>query len=392
MHPNTRDDGVITYLGKYGKIVTNKVVYGTFRQGPLMGIKNGDRSFKVEVNAGNNIGTYLAVDGQRVTLRYPGQLQTCARCHETAVVCKGGAIARKCEAAQGAKVEFSDYILKLWQKIGYVPGEVEMAAVYDDQNEFEENSEKVLQQNGGGFTPAKQASEPDKFSGVRIRQFPKETDHGDIMEFLVNSGLPENLKESVSIKNNGSVAILNLGNGVCLQLINNIHNQFHFGRRLFCNGFIPLTPEKEAEAVTKTPEKEADAVAEPPAPEKVAEDTAENHKMPDNLSQESQAPGTLSDSTSSLPGIFLPESSPNDLSVPALVRRYSLSLPAQPPACSFAAEIMNSNKSLLYDIKDIKDQLSDFGSCVSEQSDSSSDQSERYTLVQRKLAKLLSNC
>ena len=48
---------------------------------------------------------------------------------------------------------------------------------------------------------------------------------------------------------------------------------------------------------------------------------------------------------------------------------------------------MNSNKSLLYDIKDIKDQLSDFGSCVSEQSDSSSDESERYTLVQRKEAK-----
>ena len=128
-------------------------------------------------------------------------------------------------------------------------------------------------------------------------------------------------------------------------------------------------------------------MAEPPAPEKVAEHTAENHKMPDNLSQESQAPGTLSDSTSSLPDIFLPESSPNDLSVPALVRRYSLSLPAQPPACSFAAEIMNSNKSLLHDIKDIKDQLSDFGSCVSEQSDSSSDESERYTLVQRKEAK-----
>ena len=51
--------------------------------------------------------------------------------------CKGGAIARKCEAAQGAKVEFSDFILKLWQDIGYVPGEIEMAAVYDGQAEFD---------------------------------------------------------------------------------------------------------------------------------------------------------------------------------------------------------------------------------------------------------------
>ena len=364
-----------------------------------MGIKNGDRSFKVEVNAGNNIGTYHAVDGQRVTLRYPGQLQTCARCHETAVVCKGGAIARKCEAAQGAKVKFSDYILKLWQNIGYVPGKVEMAAVYDDQNEFEENTEKVVQQTGGGFTPAKQVSEPDKFSGVRIKQFPKETDHGDIMEFLVNSGLPENLKDSVTIKSNGSVAINNLVNGDCLNLVKNIHNQFYFGKRMFCNGFIPLTPQKEAEAVTVTQQKEAEAVTVTPqkeaeavakTPEKVAEAVAENDTIGDSQSLHSSAfesqvaPGTLSESVSSLPGLSLPDLSPKDSSVSALVRRYSLSLPTQPPACSMAADLMNTNKSLLADLKDIKDQLSDFGSCVSEQSDSSSDESERYTVVSRK--------
>ena len=209
------------------------------------------------------------------------------------------------------------------------------------------------------------------------------------MDFLVNSGLPENLKDSVEIKSNGSVAISNLGNEECLQLVKNIHNQFHFGKRLFCNGFIPLTPEKETVAVTKTPEKEAEAVSE--TPEKEDEAVAENHTPANTRSQESPASGfqvvsgTLSDSASSLPGILLPEA--EESSVSALVRRYSLSLPAQPPSCSFAADIMNTNKSLLSDIKDIKDQLSDFGSCVSEQSDSSSDESERYTLVERKEAK-----
>ena len=104
LHPNTRDDGVIDYLGKYGKVVSTKVVYGTFGEGPLKGVKNGDRSYKMEIKAEVNIGTYHAIDSQRVTLRYKGQLQTCARCYQTAVDCKGGAIARKCEAAQGAKV------------------------------------------------------------------------------------------------------------------------------------------------------------------------------------------------------------------------------------------------------------------------------------------------
>ena len=49
-----------------------------------------------------------------------------------------------------------------------------------------------------------------------------------------------------------------------------------------------------------------------------------------------------------------------------LVRRYSLSLTEHPPACSIAADIMNTRKSLLADIKDLNDQISEFGSCVSE--------------------------
>ena len=86
-----------------------------FGEGPLKGVRNGDRSYKMEVKADTNIGTYHAIDGQRVTLRYPGQMQTCARCFQTPITCKGGAIARRCEAAQGEKVEFSDFILRLWQ-------------------------------------------------------------------------------------------------------------------------------------------------------------------------------------------------------------------------------------------------------------------------------------
>ena len=58
LHPNTRDVGVINYLGKYGKVLTDKVVYGTFGEGPLQGIKNGNRSYKMEINPDTNIGNY----------------------------------------------------------------------------------------------------------------------------------------------------------------------------------------------------------------------------------------------------------------------------------------------------------------------------------------------
>ena len=65
------------------------------------------------------------------------------------------------------------------------------------------------------------------------------------MEFLVRSGLPESNTENVVIKSNGHVTIGKLDNEVCRVLIGNIHNQKHFDRKLYCNGIIPLTPEKQ---------------------------------------------------------------------------------------------------------------------------------------------------
>ena len=96
IHPNTRDNMALDYLSKFGKIVTTKVVHGVFTDGPLKGIKNGDRSFKLEVKPGENIGSYHVLDGQKVSLRYAGQQQTCGRCHETPQKCRGREIAKKC--------------------------------------------------------------------------------------------------------------------------------------------------------------------------------------------------------------------------------------------------------------------------------------------------------
>ena len=436
LHPNTRDDGVLNYLGKYGKIVTNKVVYGTFGEGPLKGIKNGDRSFKIELKAETNIGTYHAIDGQRVTLRYPGQLQTCARCHQTPIDCKGGAIARRCEAAQGTKVEFSEYILKLWEKIGYAPGEVEMAAVYDEDTEYEESGHNQ-KQIGGTFTPPQKMSEPEKFSGVSIKQIPRDTDHGDVMEFLIEAGLPDKLKECVEIKGSGVVSIKNIDNQVCMKMIKNIHNQISFGKKLFCNGLIALTPEKDSgladtqvqAAVVPTagpqerpstptlpasspstagrpvrsptrgpaqslapPDTQVQAAAVPTAetqerpstptlPASSPSTAGRPGRSPTRGPAQSLAPPELSVST---PIVSLPESSSTELTVSPFLRRYSCSLLDSPRSGSLAADILNTRKNLLSEIRDLQDQLSEFDSCRSEQSDSSGDESENKKVKQSK--------
>ena len=370
LHPNTRDDGVINYLGKYGKIVSNKVVYGAFGEGPLKGIRNGNRSFKVEINPGTNIGTYHAIDGQRVTLRYPGQLQTCARCYEDARTCKGGAIAKKCEAQNGIKVEFSNYIIALWKKIEYVPGAVEMAAVYDDQEELDDTPGPVPQV-GGLFTPDKKTSEPEKFGGVSLKQFPRDTDPADIMEFLVMSGLPESVKENVVIKPNGTVTIDNLENKICLALIEKLHLNTGFGKKLFCNGMIPLTPEK--------PETKYDG--------KEKEDT--------KAAEESSNPEiTVSTISSSSPAISATEKTPLDMFATDLdlVGRHSQSIRTPPPG-SIASELLevskhlsappsfNKTRSLITNVKDLIDRLSSYGSCLS---DSSGDESDTFLSSRRR--------
>ena len=201
VHPNTRDTVVLNYLAKFGKISNPRVQYGIFHEGPLKGMKNGDRLYKLEINMGENIGSYHIIDGNRVSIFYAGQQHTCGRCHKTSDYCKGGAIARKCEAHGGIKVDFKDYIRELWDRIGYSPQE-------DDLSHLENEIQQVEH-----FTPLKVQEFPvENFTGVCIKQFPRDMDHGNILEFLCTKGLPENEKESVDFKVNGSVIIDNLDN------------------------------------------------------------------------------------------------------------------------------------------------------------------------------------
>ena len=172
---------------------------------------------------------------------------------------------------------------------------------------------QVQAQTGGAFTPAKVTTEPDKFTGVTVKQFPKGADNGEIMEFLISAGLPENLTESVVIRSNGVVTIKGLENLVCKKLIEFIHSKQHFNRKLFCNGIIPLTPAKEE--------------TEPPAPSSQGSPVT-----PPNIQ--------ISDSAVSALTATPTYSPPSEL-----VRRHSLSLRTPPPG-SIAQDILSSVPSL----------------------------------------------
>ena len=396
IHPNTRDDTVTDYISKFGRIVSTKVVHGVYREGPLQGLKNGDRSFKVEFKPTENMGTYHVIDGHKVTVRYPGQLQTCARCHETPQNCPGRGMARRCEAAGGTKVDLADYLLKLWAKVGYIPKGDSLSGDVDVDHEEVVPEEQLPE----SFTPVKNNSDPSMFKGVCIKSFPKDTDHGLVMEFLIRSGLGENHREAVTFNSNGSVSIKNLTSSECTALIKVIHNSNQFGRRLFCNGVIPLTPEKPDLPVQVQS-------ASPPSPSATCSSGPPSTSSAALTCSTSSPPSTTMACTFPLPypelskasptptRVGSPACSPNQsflnigatsviseldhnldlLSNDDLARRHSLSMRDIPPG-SLADEIINPvviKNSLLEDIKDISKKVSDFESCHSALSSLGSD-------------------
>ena len=404
LHPNTADEVVVDYLGKFGKVVTNKVVYGVFTEGPLKGIKNGDRSYKMEIKPGTSLGSYHAIDGNKVTLKYPRQQQTCARCHRTAQNCKGKGVAKRCEAEGGIKVDFIDHILDLWKNIGYTPQSPEAIA------NIETTEEDLHQQEGGNFTPTKVSTNPEKYSGVSIKTFPKGIDDGLIMEFLIKCGLPEPKKENVQI-NKGAALVRALENDECKAMIDAIHGKTYFDRKLYCNGIIGLTPEKTPQPLPPQPQGVLVPSIEteeplPPQPQEFFVSNKTNVKPfspePDMFSK---APSSCDQTNASQLPIFqslsthpvqAPHYDPlarhsqetgvnvaqkqlsNESSMfdsrETLVRRHSIStIDRTPPPKSLAADLLGlglpsatlmSTRSIFSNISQIQDSLSDFNSCL----------------------------
>ena len=398
LHPNTRDETVMDYLGKYGKVVPSKVIYGTFSTGPLRGVRNGDRSYKVEIKPGENIGTYHIIDNHKVTVRYAGQQQTCARCHGTPQHCLGKGIARNCQAAGGQKVELTDYILNLWERIGYSPQDFEAGDLAQSDDEHGEVGPVIYQQTGGNFTPPKTNIDTTQYSGVKVKSFPVDADHEDIRTFLVASGLPKDKKDNALIKADGSVTIMNLTSEECLSLIKVIHHNIHYGHRMFCNGVIALTPEKAATSdipankpVTSSPHSNSELTTNSSDSASLTPVTAD-----DKSKEDTEIVPPLPVNPTSIPS---PAKSPNqsflDLGAASVitqlddqflgnvdfVRRRSLSMRDVHPG-SIADEILQhislkerSNK-LLSDIKDMSKKMSDFESAQESLSASSSEESE----------------
>ena len=230
--------------------------------------------------------------------------------------------------------------MDLWNSIGYSPENGDLQVI--------ENELEVDQVDH--FTPVRMQTFPlEKFGGVSIKQFPLDSDQGAIVEFLCNNGLAEADKEKVTFKPNGVVIINCLDTDAIKKLIETIHGKIWFGKKLYCNGLVPLTPEK-------------------------LEDTSGIQSDIKENTSSAQLVSLVEPSISQPVGIV----SDND-GVSDLVRRHSLSLHNRTPEKgSLAEDLLNAPRFDLEKtnlmINELKEQLSDFASCI-ESSQASSDDS-----------------
>ena len=278
-------------------------------------------------------------------------------------------MAKRCEAEGGDKADFVSYILEMWSQIGYSPD------ITDNSSLAEISDHEAADE----FTPTKCSTSTEKFSGVSIRNLPNDADHGEVVELLVKLGLPENRKDNIKISDKGTAIIRDIENDACIKLIDAIHMKVYFSRKLFCNGVIALSPEKQ----NITEKSDLSQTSEPKIQTTI---TTESSKSPTFvIPPTDEITGQCNSSRS----LELTSDWPN---VPTLVRRHSLSLLNRPPhAGSLAEELLNTKlvkssiqtEKLRTSIQDLSDALSNYNSCQSNK-DTSSDEGSNKPLGARR--------
>ena len=260
---NTPDNLVTDYLGKFGSVKTDAVIYGKHDAGPFKGKYNGERRYQVDfTSAARQMGTFHLVDGNKIKIFYRGNKKTCGRCHKMAHDCPGDAVARNCALAGGERVLLSNHMKALWEEIGFAPAHFELDEVdktYDDVDQAAKDAPKISKSSFP--LPVKyQAPSPkdiEKFDGLTKRNIPKSLTNEEIKTFLANHGLPADLKEEHININNGErnthVIIENLSPEQVQTLQKSIHfhdtNTKFFNVPLFCKPRRILTPIKHKAAI-----------------------------------------------------------------------------------------------------------------------------------------------
>ena len=198
------------------------------------------------------------------------------------------------------------------------------------------------------------------------------------------NGLHDEKKDSISFRANGVVTISDLDSTTSKVLIDAIHGKTNFGRKLYCNGVIPLTPEKPSTS-PGTPAGDAPQGTVGPPGTSPSTATGTTATSPPIISTDLHVTAAIDPPPNKSPAFLAAVQTFENLELPSnsdVVRIHSLSsINRTPPMDSIAAQILGSltprpdllrTKSMLSELRDLTERLSDFGSCLSSSSDENS--------------------
>ena len=267
---NTPDSFVTDYLNKFGEVMTNNMIYSKFDKGPFAGKFNGDRKYQVDFSkASRCMGTYHLIDGNKVRVFYRGNKKSCGKCHKFMNECPAQDTAKNCPLD---RVLLSDHMKYLWEEISFVP----IAFELEEEEKIEDVHQQAMKDttiSDHRFPPSMNRAEPSErdvelINGVTIKNFPKELEDKEIIEFLLNHVPSEYDIKNIQINKgfkNISVLVENISPEQCKNIFDSI--DFHetketfFGVPLYCKPIRKMTPEKKqdirvVEAKTPSPQKQ----------------------------------------------------------------------------------------------------------------------------------------
>ena len=249
LHPNTKDQAVIRYLAAHGKVsLKHKVVHHVYPGEPgsslLAGKLNGDRSYMVEVT--KPMGSYHIIDGEKVSVRYRGQVRTCARCHQSEKQCPGKGIARDC---QEDRVLLSHHMEKHWKDIGFTP---------DSNADAEDEVDDLKIQIGKGNIEKQIQQGPDlthRYSSIIVSGFSAEHNLDDIHPLLLGQGLPESISSGDLQQNDrsGKITIEGLSPSDCLSIMEKMHGKKFLGKKVYVTSVVSASPVKSTPVANSLP-------------------------------------------------------------------------------------------------------------------------------------------
>ena len=95
-----------------------------------------------------NIGSAHIIDGEKVSVKYQGQIKTCNKCHQEATTCPGKSLARDCSSQ---KILLSEHMTSYWKSINFEPETREMNRLDLDENDDTEDKTETADQVKGSF-------------------------------------------------------------------------------------------------------------------------------------------------------------------------------------------------------------------------------------------------